>query len=83
MIYAHLTIPIGTYAWLDCLGPPHCRTTSHIIFHEDAKWPMTWHALPGVFQIRRKMENIVMIGAMHTMRVQYDMNGIKVRVCVI
>jgi len=58
MIYGLLGFPIGTYTWLDCPGPPHCADPSHIIFHEDAKWPMNWHALPGHFQIRKKVEQL-------------------------
>jgi hypothetical protein len=42
---------------MDCPGHP-CAHPSHIIFHADAKWPMTWHANNGVFQVRQKIKKL-------------------------
>ncbi|KAF1840732.1 uncharacterized protein K460DRAFT_410146 [Cucurbitaria berberidis CBS 394.84] len=59
-IYAYLRFPVGGYMWVDCPGPSEgCVDKSHIIFHEDAKWPMLWHALPREFLIRRKAKQLI------------------------
>lgn len=58
MVYSLLGYPINTKIWLDCPGPPHCTDKSHIIFHEDAKWPMTWHDVPGNFEGRTKIKQL-------------------------
>lgn len=58
MIFGLLGFLVGTYMLIDCPGPPTCTNNSHVIIHKDAKWPMKWHASPGHFHIRKKIEQI-------------------------
>ncbi|KAL1791914.1 hypothetical protein ACET3X_009665 [Alternaria dauci] len=62
IVYSHLNIPVGGHIWIDCPSDSTCTDTSHIMFHANAKWPMRAHALFGVFQVRRKITNLLYYG---------------------
>lgn len=86
MVYSLLGFPVGTHVWLDCPGLPRCLDKSHIIFHEDAKWPMTWHAPTGHFEIRKTIEQLTFLlprkganGPFENLQVTSKMGDEKVR----
>jgi hypothetical protein len=84
MVHSFLGFPVSNRIWLDCPGPPHCTDASHIIFHEDAKWPMEWHDLPGGFEVRKRMEQMSFakpsagLSNSLKLRVMYEMGGHEV-----
>ncbi|KAF2131356.1 hypothetical protein P153DRAFT_429676 [Dothidotthia symphoricarpi CBS 119687] len=60
IIYSFCNFPVSGHVWVDCLGHTHgCAYKSHIIFHEDAKWPMAFHALPGEFVVKRRIKQLI------------------------
>jgi hypothetical protein len=82
-VYALLGYPVGTHIWVDCPGPPHCTRKAHDIFHDEAKWPNTWHAFPGGFEVREKIEKLIFCrgrgrGSFANLRVVYKLGDEEV-----
>jgi hypothetical protein len=74
IVYSHLNIPVGGHVWITGRVVGAVTDTSHIIFYDDARWPMRVHAPFGEFQVRRKINNLLSYGGFQRMLAELD-NG--------